>query len=147
MIAFGIYFAAGREIFQKRKRLRSFSHGGTEVITENPFLSYKTTEVHITSELAQLPLPNCSQGMLPFEQKGGMVPNRGFQPYSITIERGPMSPHMERPDTNSIYLRNTAALEANAAARSYTKCALLFFVSLLITWVLEMLLGLSSIDC
>ena len=33
------------------------------------------------------------------------------------------------------YRRNRAALEANRAAWAYTKVALLFFVSLLITWV------------
>lgn len=40
---------------------------------------------------------------------------------------------------NAAHIRNRIAIEANSAAWGYTKVALLFFVSLLVTWVSEIL--------
>lgn len=64
------------------------------------------------------------------------------QPYSPTSNMSPLS---ERTNTNSSMRatsnkvrrnrRKLAVYEANNAAWSYTKCALLFFTALLITWI------------
>lgn len=68
---------------------------------------------------------------------------RGYDQYSVTIGSTPMSPSMEMPPATLVksggvekgkYNRNPAN-DANAAAWGYTKVALLFFVSLLVTWV------------
>ncbi len=68
---------------------------------------------------------------------------RGYDQYSVTIRSAPMSPSMEVPPVTPVksggvdkgkYGRNPAN-DANAAAWGYTKVALLFFVSLLVTWV------------
>ena len=68
---------------------------------------------------------------------------RGYDQYSVTIGSTPMSPRMEMPPVTPVrsggvekgrYNRNPAN-DANAAAWGYTKVALLFFVSLLVTWV------------
>lgn len=140
MTIFIIYAMAGRDIFQKRKQLRSFQVPPPDsLVIGNPFNSYKTTEVHITSELVALE----EQGLPPIDlhvdQSQGAPPRHGYQQYSVTIERCPMSPVLNSAPTtqgNAVQRRqNNAALEANTAAWGYTKCAILFFLSLLITWV------------
>lgn len=139
--SFAIYIMAGKFIFDKRNQLRSFSHGPTDqtVMVENPFTSYKTTEVRITSELANLSNPNSSQASIKLDPTDKSLSAAGYQQYTVTIERGPMSPKIQMPlrsGTERIRdLQHNVALEANTAAWGYTKCALLFFVSLLITWV------------
>ena len=108
-------------------------------MVENPFTSYKTTEVRITSELANMSHPNSSQPSIKLDPNDKSLSAQGYQQYTVTIERGPMSPKVQpqlRPSTRrSQNLQHNVALEANTAAWGYTKCALLFFVSLLITWV------------
>ena len=134
LATFSIYVMAGREIFQKRQQLRAFNKpGGSEVsIIENPFTSYKTTEVHITSE----PNPR-QQAHLSASLGQGYDAERDlldvtYVPYSITIERGLKRP--SSPVTQSLQRRqHNVALEANTAAWGYLKCAMLFFISLLIT--------------
>ena len=68
---------------------------------------------------------------------------RGYDQYSVTIGSTPMSPTMEMSPVTVVKSggvekrknsRNQAN-DANAAAWGYTKVALLFFVSLLVTWV------------
>ena len=117
-------------------------------MVENPFTSYKTTEVQITSELADLSHPNLSKPSIKLDPNDQSLSNQGYQQYTITIERGPMSAKIQTPlrsGTDRIEdLQHNVALEANAAAWGYTKCALLFFVSLLITWVSLPLHGVVS---
>ncbi|KAI4219439.1 MAG: hypothetical protein L6R36_008322 [Xanthoria steineri] len=125
LISFTLYAISGREIFQKRRQLRAF-HDSPPLSIEvaNPFTSFKTTEVEITSELASLP-------------------SRNHAPYSVRIFSSTKSPMLSDAattiDRTSIAAKqnrtNRAAMEANTAAWGYTKVALLFFVSLLITWV------------
>ncbi|KAL9113371.1 MAG: hypothetical protein Q9227_002412 [Pyrenula ochraceoflavens] len=150
LLTFGIYLWAGREIFQKRRQLRQFAgfkHGPPHELIANPFmstgLSTKTTEIQITTELA--PTANSSEGSLnvPNRESAGVKSQRYYDPYSVTIGAGrrpsamdkdfppPTSP---RPDRYS-HSAATTTLEANRAAFNYTKCAALFFLSLLVTWV------------
>jgi hypothetical protein len=137
---FSIYIYAGREIFQKRRQLRSFAATPPYPILENPFVSCKTTEVKITSELADLPNLNPSQISFRMDSHGRTHSTQGYDQYSITIETT-SKPSPGRVTASSASSRDTtyhhrvAAMEANNAAWSYTKCALLFFVSLLVTWV------------
>ncbi|KAL9610290.1 MAG: hypothetical protein Q9167_004981, partial [Letrouitia subvulpina] len=152
LVSFTLYVMAGREIFQKREQLRAFSsrshHPSNSV--ENPFTSYKMTEVHITSELAatlqQGPSPSFNNtGGLSNPRYEGDVPERGPNQYSVNISSAPLSPTLEDPVSGPPqtprataamqYRNNKAALEANTAAWGYTKVALLFFISLLVTWV------------
>ena len=108
------------------------------IVVENPFTSFKTTEIHITSELANIggTVPDdSSQLSLKLTPHGRALSAQGYEQYSITIERGqnkmPPTPTSQGFQIN----KSNVAMEANAAAWGYTKCALLFFVSLLITWV------------
>ena len=167
IISFGIYLAAGREIFAKRQQLRGFNNLSRPAIVEvaNPFTSFKTTEIHVTSELATMSSPFVSNGFFPQgepDAKTGMIKskgiasrrpsNTGYDQYSVTIGSTPLSPSFEAPPvppkgTTPIQQRNNrVANEANAAAFGYTKVALLFFVSLLVTWVSVSLFPPSNVN-
>ncbi|CAF9909200.1 MAG: hypothetical protein ALECFALPRED_005408 [Alectoria fallacina] len=144
LISFCIYVLAGREIFAKRKELRAFSNpsGPVPVQIENPFTGFKTTEIHITSELATLHSPNMSNVFFMPDKERLDKNDKRYDQYSVTIGSAPMSPRSEAPPPmtprahSTISQRNNkAAMEANRAAFGYTKVALLFFVSLLVTWV------------
>ena len=135
---------AGVEIFRRRGQLRSFKDQKSDNHSAgDPYTNTKTTEIEIFSELANL---SSSYGPRPLLSKIGMtdgsMPNSGYEPYSIKIERGSLK-HQALPRTPSApsfpHRSANAALEANTAAKAYTKCAMLFFVSLLITWVSELL--------
>lgn len=147
VIIFSIYIYAGKEIFQKRSQLRSFNVPPPFPILENPFVSCKTTEIKITSELADLPTLNASQISFKMDPNGRIQSTQGYDQYSVTIETTPR-PSPARPTASAAsshdttYHHRTAAMEANTAAWSYTKCALLFFASLLITWVRRTLTAL-----
>ncbi|KAL6715886.1 hypothetical protein ACLMJK_006847 [Lecanora helva] len=153
-IAFSIYVIAGREIFKKRKQLRAFGSPCRPAVAqvENPFMSYKTTEIHITSEIAPMAsyLSDAPDVSLGFENvKGGLgatsrpSPSRlpsdtskGYNQYTVEIRSTPVSPRCEVPPPPKALSRNNrAAMDANTAAWAYTKVALLFFISLLVTWV------------
>lgn len=127
----------------KRKQLRAFnnSYRPTCIAVEYPFTSFKTTEVHITSELVELSnegLPNPvgkTDGL-------GITTTINSAPRSPTIDSTSLSPKVRTSSKTASSRRtdlqrrnNRAAMEANTAAWSYTKCAILFFISLLVTWV------------
>ena len=152
---FFIYIWAGKEIFAKRRSLRNFAHAASDAafpVIQNPFISpfvsVKTTEIRITSELAELPGKNGSTQSFALNENGRIVSNQNFDPYSVTIGAFPNS-ELKSPQSstfprssNSVKFagdknakQTKAAMEANQAAFSYCKCAILFFVSLLITWV------------
>lgn len=156
IITFVIYVMAGHHIFRKRRALRAFtgrsqSTGATTkasvpplvspmaISVINPFASFKTTEVQITSEPASTSSPtrNASQAS---HRTGTYGTSAAYQQYSVTIERNTEPVAVPPPPTPgavpSHRMRQVnAAMDANTAAWGYTKCALLFFVSLLITWV------------
>ena len=150
-ITFGIYFWAGKEIYQKSRQLRDFSahRPPPYPAIDNPFVapavSTKTTEIHVSSELAELPRRTSSQVSLKeAASRGRSKPNGGYDQYSVTIETNPVtSPSQERQPTPSrnvtrseqVQKQRSAASEAHRAAIGYCKTALLFFVALLITWV------------
>ena len=131
---------AGREIYLNRKQLRSFSRASQYAIEiEDPFDSYKTTEVNITSEVVPPPRKALSNTTVSMNVSGKSPVDREYDRYTITIASTSMAPKLPMPSTPSgealSYRKTKAAMEANTAAWAYTKCALLFFVSLLITWV------------
>lgn len=140
VVAFTIYTLAGREIYRNREQLRAFNRtSGYPMGIGNPFDSYKTTEVNITTEI----IPTTGRGLVSTtanENVPSRTPSsRGYDPYTVTIGCAPPSSRTSMPLTpigeTLTYRKNKAAMEANTAAWGYTKCAVLFFVSLLITWV------------
>lgn len=128
---------AGKEIFLNRKKLRAFNKKPGFVEIENALDSYKTTEVNITSEVVPMTRKDLVSTIVETN-----VPSRtlgwGDDRYIVTIGSAPLSPRIIMPPTPSgetlTYRKNKGAMEVNTAAWGYTKCAVLFFVSLLITW-------------
>lgn len=154
-ITFVIYFWAGKEIFAKRRQLRRFSNAASDAafpVIQNPFLSpfvsVKTTEIRVTSELADLPAKNLSTNSFVLNENGRIVSGQSFDPYTVSIASNPtadltslQASSLPRSSTSMGFgsdraaKQRRAAMEANKAAFSYCKCAFLFFASLLITWV------------
>ncbi|KAL8749019.1 MAG: hypothetical protein Q9184_006970, partial [Pyrenodesmia sp. 2 TL-2023] len=150
--SFTLYAISGLEIFRKRQQLRAFHnapHYPVEI--ENPFTNFKTTEIEITHELARMPFHTPPEAINTFmhadDVRNPRSPtSKGYDPYSINISSKPMSASVATPSHGApptpgsaatmTYRNNRAAMEANRAAWGYTKVALLFFVSLLITWVI-----------
>lgn len=128
---------AGREIVKKRQQLRAFNVGG-----DDPnFTGFKTTDVQITREPARLAKRNGDGVFIPGHTKGSQsaCSSKSYEQYTVSIASVPLSPRPPVPhamSTASMQTRNNrVAMEANTAVWAYTKVALLFFVSLLITWV------------
>lgn len=139
-MAFTIYTMAGREIFLSRKQLRAFKQkSGYSMEIETPFDSYKTTEVNITSEVVPMVCKDLVSTTVNTNVPSKAPSGRGSDRYTVKIGYTPLSPRMIMPRTpsgeNLTYRKNKATMEANTAAWGYTKCAVLFFISLLITWV------------
>ncbi|KAL8699807.1 MAG: hypothetical protein Q9201_005792 [Fulgogasparrea decipioides] len=133
LLSFTLYVISGREIFKKRQQLRAFKHSSP---VANPFTSFKTTEVEISSELASLPSSN------PFETNRTTVCSKSnskrvsptatsYDQYSVKISSTPISPTFGTAPTDvpstpgsaaAIHHRsNRSAVEANTAAWGYTK--------------------------
>ena len=116
---------------------------GESSFIENPFTSFKTTEIHITSEAATPANLGDhgagSQTELQSNPIGGQYlgAKNNYEEYSVTIERRdtPFGRQgLRNMNEDEIRLRNTAA-QANKVAKSYALCCGLFFLSLLITWI------------
>lgn len=105
---------------------------------ENPFTALKTTEVSVTSELlnshVQKPLNTFKPGRL---SRNTSDTSKSYTQYSTTIKSTHSGfPLVGGPRTGSMSTqsyRNKMGLDASTWA--YTKVALLYFVSLLVTWV------------
>ena len=122
--------------------------------------NYKTTNVEITSTVA--PFKNAADVVFPGTGVMGKHNPRGvvgagnrtdnsmsgkvYEQYSVNIGAQPMSSPRLGPvrlgssgvgatEEQAKARKNRAAVEANRAAWGYTKVALLFFVSLPVTWV------------
>jgi hypothetical protein len=153
IITFFIYLRAGGEIYKKHKQLRYFSSTqDPEPLTMDDPYSVKTTEVSVTTE------DNVEQGIdLGTLERDGTSASPS-QPqhsaaYSVTISsttRNDRRSHNEfvlppPPTTVTVQMPPTRHgggrqkrrqnFEANNAAWSYTKCAILFFTAILITWI------------
>lgn len=143
---------SGAEIFKKRKELRAF----------HPCASYKTTQIAVTTIELNPALPIRSSTVVesfdtsfPRESSLRVSPHQdmhkhsssstistttaagnGYEQYSINIASAPVSSRPSMPPSMvSAQARKRAAMEVNRAASGYTKVALLFFLSLLVTWV------------
>ena len=151
LASFCIYVLAGHEIFKKRRQLRAFNlPPGYIAPVENPFTDFKTTEIKITSELAAIRSPDAELPKAYFitdkknvtQQGEASSVVSGYDAYTVTIDSSPSSPQSNMQTLRPPHIprtlqlgKNRAAMEANTAAWGYTKVAILFFISLLVTWV------------
>ena len=152
LISFCIYALSGYDIFRKRQQLRAFYAIPRSVLPiEHSHTNFKTTEVEITSELATLQSPDQGVHRAYFKAKnqwgtnerGTPLPSKTHSGYSVTIDSSApkrSKSQMAIPiptQRRRTYQRrkNRTAIEANTAVWAYTKVAILFFISLQVTWV------------
>ncbi|KAL8638271.1 MAG: hypothetical protein Q9228_004560 [Teloschistes exilis] len=153
LVAFTLYVMSGKEIFRKRKELRAFREPSRTSV-DDTVGSYKTTQISVFTEVAgsnQLSQPpdNCfdpansrriGHDNSPRNESDSTQPDR-YEQFSTTINSGPPGPGFDpSPRPASIATatgkqRYNSALEANTAAWRYTKVAMLFFISLCVTWI------------
>ncbi|ETS80519.1 hypothetical protein PFICI_08048 [Pestalotiopsis fici W106-1] len=150
---FAIYLRAGRDIYEKRKQLHYFnsSHDPDLLTMDDPF-SHKTTEVMVTTEDAVDSSDNIDLTTLGRDgENAGSSHGAGpSAAYSVTISSEVRANRLSRaefklpasgnvqirePSTARPRTRRRAAFEANTAAWSYARCAILFFTAILITWI------------
>lgn len=158
-ITFFIYIRAGREIYHNHKKLQGLnytSHGEPEPLPLNPF-STKTTEVSVTSEVVTKTTTQETIDLGPLgaaQRRSSVIGNPSA--YSVSISALPPVPNEAptappamtttmMPPTTPVTpghagaapprSRRKAAYEANSAAWQYTKCAILFFTAILVTWL------------
>ncbi|KUI60048.1 hypothetical protein VP1G_07302 [Cytospora mali] len=156
-VTFFIYIRAGREIYHNHKKLHGLnytSHCEPEPLPMNKTFSTKTTEVSVTSEIV-----TTTTTTTPTEDAIDLAPLGAAQhrssvvaqqpsAYSVTISAlpsgsaGPTLPttptassNNHKDNTLQPRTRRKAAYEANSAAWQYTKCAILFFTAILVTWI------------
>ncbi|KAK6948309.1 hypothetical protein Daesc_010074 [Daldinia eschscholtzii] len=134
LLTMSIYIRAGKDIYQKRKQLRNF---GASSSAHDPEAVYRRGGSGI--DLAPL---------------GRFGMNKSKPSYSVTIssnnnrgegskaqEGNIITPIQNLPQTPSAVQsrvksqKRRANFEANNAAWSYSKCAILFFTALLVTWL------------
>ena len=121
---FGIYISAGKVVLKWRRQLLEFSRNHlndtsmhSSIQPSSPKI-VKTVEVYVTREPAQM-----SSSTRP--------PGVDSRETSVSHESKPPSKtHYDRQPRKSI-----GSSDANRAAINYCKCALLFSVAMMVTWV------------
>lgn len=155
LLTFFIYIRAGRTIYEKRRLLHDFGGSDPDPLSINGdgIGTMKTTEVRITTEIRNDPEPSFDPASRRRRASDAPADGRGPRDaYTITIS-AETDPYASKAPQDNIYHRNgtphidgnthkrpvTTArrrtYEVNNAAWAYTKCALLFFTALLITWI------------
>lgn len=148
LITFFIYIRAGRTIYEKRKQINKFhnSSSDNDPISVNgerdPMGTIKTTEVTVTTSDAT---PEGQGGSMQMHSMDGQAESGS---YAVSIAAGlsrqkapSNNPAAPKPRPNGEQPRRnpnpgrSRTYEANNAAWAYTKCAILFFTALLVTWI------------
>lgn len=144
-----IYIRTGREIYRKHKQLKELnytSHYEPETNLANDPFSTKTTEVSVTSEIVTT-TQKTSIDLAPLGRAHRDSVGSQSKAYSVSISAdGPKAPAgattatatssgRSNEHTAQRSSRKKATYDANSAAWSYTKCSILFFTAILITWI------------
>lgn len=127
LFTFSVYLMAGRVIFSLRGSLRIFAKdqtsGSETAISRSRYRDSTVTKPGAVANGHSIHMQTHTVHDLSPMVPGQAVPATG-PTYSVAIEGG--------TDTR---WRQRSAIEANTAAWAYCRCALLFFLALLITWV------------
>lgn len=155
LITFFIYIRAGRTIYEKRKQLHDFHSSDPDPMSINgeAFATIKRTDITVVTEAAG------NAGGIQLGPMGRRDSSAGDNSQGAT---GAYSVHISAdnynsPSANEVILpmqgrtvQQTSSIqvaphrpnparrrnhELNNAAWSYTKCAILFFTAILITWI------------
>ncbi|KAH7113384.1 hypothetical protein EDB81DRAFT_862565 [Dactylonectria macrodidyma] len=152
VITFFIYIRAGRTIYEKRKQLHDFSTSDPDPLSVNGEAtgSLKTTEVSVTTEVMG---ESRSIHLQPMARRGSDAPPHGqhdTESYTVIIsadsyaygqaQDDAIPPMWQAPGSDVTSRRGPTTArrrnyDVNNAAWGYTKCAILFFTALLITWL------------
>ncbi|TVY88207.1 Cyclic AMP receptor-like protein A, partial [Lachnellula willkommii] len=140
-----IYVRVGVEIFQKRSQLRALSGGaadGTGTLTStshpdpetaspSPFTGLRTTEIEVvtTTTTCKSPIETPPESYTRPEKPAA----GGRDQYTITISAHDSRPAPPPPTPRGLFPRRPSSMDKVKWA--YTKCAMLFAISILITWV------------
>ncbi|KAG6008814.1 hypothetical protein E4U21_003843 [Claviceps maximensis] len=153
-VTFFIYLRAGRTIYEKRKQLRGFHSSDPDSLSFNgeTVTTTRTTEVTVTTEVIAYDAFLLSQ-MNPIHPMDGPRQDSSSPSgvYSVHITADTSASHHDKDDVMSSKRggtslsqqppRRTANMtrrrnhELNNAAWSYTKCSILFFTAIIITWI------------
>ncbi|KAG5959548.1 hypothetical protein E4U57_007151 [Claviceps arundinis] len=158
-LTFFIYLRAGRTIYEKRKQLRGFNSSDADPMSFNgeTVTTTRTTEVIITTEvIGQEGFhldPLNPRDPMDIPGHGTSIPNGVYSVHitadSTAFQHGKddaiMSRHGSAAQQAQFFSQNqprkaaTMARrrnhELNNAAWSYTKCSILFFTAIIITWI------------
>ena len=160
--SFIIYILVGRRILAKRSELHFFNRlpSQPKPHLEHPANSFKVVDVHISYQRNA----SLEGGSLNFDSPGSgsattaaedreakrVAGVLGYEPYSVKIE-GQRPNDSSNPilgmGPNRQPLARSNTVNPGIAARAYIRCALLFFVTLLITWVSFGPFGLALTQC
>ncbi|KFA64710.1 hypothetical protein S40285_05264 [Stachybotrys chlorohalonatus IBT 40285] len=154
LTTFFIYLRAGRTIYVKRKQLYYASRSDNDVMSaHHDNLTVKTTEVVVTTEAAADHGAIMLQSVCRDEPEVASAQRGPTASYSVTISANKNKngsvppgglPENGQLQSNSMGNNEMAVArltarrrnhELNNAAWSYTKCAILFFTAILITWI------------
>lgn len=151
MLTFFIYIRAGRTIYLKHKQLNNFGSSNDDPLsTVDALATIKTTEVSVTTEVRETA---GSISLQPLDRRGAPDVNNPNSNglYTVTISADTPSgdiadvvlpiQHQQThtsfrtPAQRANHQAKRRNRELNSAAWSYTKCSILFFTAILITWI------------
>ena len=139
-----IYLRAGHTIYEKRKELQSLSE--TEPIVTKAHKTVesnsKTTEITVTTQISTDGAERVTTQLQNLGLHGIYSPNEGYfcsisaDGHTTPSQQGDIGGTNTRiAPGNHVNNRRRQKTELDRAAWSYTKCAVLFFTALLITWI------------
>ena len=146
ILTFFIYIRAGGDIYRKRKLLRNFSSShDRRPPYQDPTLSTKTMEVTVVSEAAQETIqPNRLPERIVSARPSAEEPNPIYQVTITSDAKARVAYEDENGDEpvppptrgrGEERAQRKANMDINTAVWNYTKCAILFFTALLVTWI------------
>lgn len=143
-LTFFIYLVAGKVIFTLRRNLRRVAKEGrvsSDVRSREPLAPLQMGKVIVsTIDTVEVSVTNASDDPLPPPPSPGLSIFPGIHRHisrSVLPEITSYTCHIEAvPHRPSVVPRpRNTAVEANTAAWAYCRCAMLFFLALIITWV------------
>ncbi|KAF4627981.1 hypothetical protein G7Y89_g10172 [Cudoniella acicularis] len=141
LLALIIYLRVGVEIFQKRSQLRAMDSGVCPSTSDPPsFTGIRTTDIEVTSDAWKAPsLETPAPIHSPRLRDAPAQVNEVKNAYSITISARD-SRYMKRDSKFLAMTPRSFAFPKRPSSMdkikwAYTKCAMLFAISILITWV------------
>ncbi|KYK57644.1 G-protein coupled receptor [Drechmeria coniospora] len=150
LVTMSIYASAGRTIFEKRKQLMEFN-ASTIIVDDQPMATFKKTEITISSDKDDRDdnedndqgshshiehVQRTQSNISAYSVNISADRRRSCTTAELTIPAAVFQPPKmaQVPPSQGSSVRRYN-YEVNNAAWSYTKCAILFFTAILVTWI------------